>query len=57
MFYSVKIKGAGGFAKELLTHPFGKWMMPFNLLLNIIEHLARPCRSACVCSATCSPAK
>ena len=42
MFYSVKIKGAGGFAKELLTHPFGKYMIPFNLLLNIIEHLARP---------------
>jgi F-type H+-transporting ATPase subunit a len=42
MFYSIKIKGAGGFAWELLTHPFGKWMMPFNLLLNLIEHLARP---------------
>ncbi len=42
MFYSVKIKGALGFASELLTHPFGKWAMPFNLLLNIIEHLARP---------------
>jgi F-type H+-transporting ATPase subunit a len=42
MFYSVKIKGAWGFAKELLTHPFGPWMAPFNLLLNFIEHLARP---------------
>jgi F-type H+-transporting ATPase subunit a len=42
MFYSVKIKGAGGFVWELLTHPFGKWMMPFNLILNFIEHLARP---------------
>jgi F-type H+-transporting ATPase subunit a len=42
MFYSVKIKGAGGFAKELLTHPFGPYMFPFNLLLNVIEHLARP---------------
>jgi F-type H+-transporting ATPase subunit a len=42
MFYSVKIKGAGGFAKELLTHPFGPYMFPFNLMLNIIEHLARP---------------
>jgi len=42
MFYSVKIKGAGGFAKELLTHPFGPYMFPFNLLLNLIEHLARP---------------
>jgi F-type H+-transporting ATPase subunit a len=42
MFYSFKIKGFGGFTWELLTHPFGKWMMPFNLLLNFIEHLARP---------------
>ena len=42
MFYSFKIKGFRGFAWELLTHPFGKWMMPFNLLLNLIEHLARP---------------
>ena len=42
MFYSFKIKGFGGFGWELLTHPFGKWMMPFNLLLNLIEHLARP---------------
>jgi F-type H+-transporting ATPase subunit a len=42
MFYSFKIKGFRGFTWELLTHPFGKWMMPFNLLLNLIEHLARP---------------
>jgi F-type H+-transporting ATPase subunit a len=42
MFYSFKIKGFGGFTGELLTHPFGKWMMPFNLLLNFVEHLARP---------------
>jgi F-type H+-transporting ATPase subunit a len=42
MFYSVKIKGAGGFAKELLTHPFGVWLLPFNLILNLIEHIARP---------------
>ena len=42
MFYSFKIKGFGGFTWELLTHPFGKWMMPFNLLLNLIEHIARP---------------
>lgn len=42
IFYSVKIKGAGGFLKELLTHPFGPYLAPFNLLLNLIEHLARP---------------
>jgi F-type H+-transporting ATPase subunit a len=42
MFYSFKVKGFRGFTWELLTHPFGKWMMPFNLLLNLIEHIARP---------------
>jgi F-type H+-transporting ATPase subunit a len=42
MYYSVKIKGAGGFAKELLTAPFGPYLFPANLLLNLIEHLARP---------------
>lgn len=42
IFYSIKIKGAGGFAKELLLHPFGKWMMPFNLLLKLVEELAKP---------------
>jgi F-type H+-transporting ATPase subunit a len=42
MFYSIKMKGAGGFAKELLLHPFGVWGMPANLVLNLIEHIARP---------------
>lgn len=28
--------------KEFLTAPFGKWMMPFNLLLNIVEWLSKP---------------
>ncbi|MDW8258235.1 MAG: F0F1 ATP synthase subunit A [Gammaproteobacteria bacterium] len=42
IYYSIKIKGAGGFAKELLTHPFGPALFPANLLLNLIEHLARP---------------
>ncbi|MGH8286696.1 MAG: F0F1 ATP synthase subunit A [Steroidobacteraceae bacterium] len=42
LFYSVKMKGVGGFAKELLFHPFGPWLMPFNLVLNIVEHVARP---------------
>ena len=42
IFYSIKIKGAGGFARELLFHPFGKWMMPFNFLLKLVEELAKP---------------
>ncbi|ABI58215.1 F0F1 ATP synthase subunit A [Alkalilimnicola ehrlichii MLHE-1] len=40
--YSFKGKGAGGFAKELLFHPFGPWLLPFNLILNIIELIAKP---------------
>lgn len=41
LFYSVKIKGAGGFIHELFTAPFGIWLAPFNLLLNIIEFAAK----------------
>ena len=42
IYYSIRIKGAGGFAKELLFQPFGVWGMPGNLVLNLIEHIARP---------------
>ncbi len=42
IFYSIKIKGAVGFAKELLFHPFGKWMLPVNLLLKVVEEFAKP---------------
>ncbi|MGE8233567.1 MAG: FoF1 ATP synthase subunit A, partial [Stenotrophomonas sp.] len=39
IFFALKSKGIGGFVKEFLTAPFGKWMMPFNLILNIVEWL------------------
>ncbi|HAS84403.1 MAG TPA: F0F1 ATP synthase subunit A [Verrucomicrobia bacterium] len=41
-YYSIKVKGLGHFTMEVLTHPFGKWFMPFNLLLRIVEDLAKP---------------
>jgi len=43
LYYSVKIKGIGGFAHELVSAPFGaKWYLaPFNLLLNLIEYVAK----------------
>jgi F-type H+-transporting ATPase subunit a len=28
--------------KSLLLHPFGPWLMPFNLLLGIVETIAKP---------------
>ncbi len=49
MFFSIKVKGLGGFGKELLTTPFRTKnilvkliLMPFNFLFNLVEHLARP---------------
>lgn len=41
-YYHVKMKGPVGFGKHLLTHPFGPWLAPFNLILNLVEELARP---------------
>ena len=41
MFYSVKIKGLGGFIKELCTAPFGPAMLPFNIMLNVVEYAAK----------------
>lgn len=42
IFYSIKIKGVWGFSKELLFQPFGPWLMPFNLLLKVVEEVAKP---------------
>jgi F-type H+-transporting ATPase subunit a len=42
IFFSLRSKGLIGFIKEFLTAPFGKWMMPFNLILNIVEWLSKP---------------
>ncbi len=41
IFYSIKIKGFGGWIHELFSAPFGIAMAPFNLLLNIIEYAAK----------------
>ena len=40
--FAIRAKGVGGLAKEFLTAPFGKWMVPFNLILNIVEWLSKP---------------
>ncbi|MEX2365516.1 MAG: F0F1 ATP synthase subunit A [Pseudohongiellaceae bacterium] len=42
IFYSIKIKGVGGFLKELAFQPFGWKMMPFNLLIEVPTLLAKP---------------
>lgn len=42
LFYSIKFKGVGGFVGELTLQPFGKWMMPFNLILEGVGLIAKP---------------
>jgi F-type H+-transporting ATPase subunit a len=42
IFFNLKMKGVGGYIKSLLLHPFGPWLMPFNLLLGIVETIAKP---------------
>ncbi|SFX40062.1 F0F1 ATP synthase subunit A [Marinospirillum alkaliphilum] len=43
IFYSIKVKGAGGFAKELSFTPFNHWLfIPVNLVLEIIGLLTKP---------------
>jgi F-type H+-transporting ATPase subunit a len=41
-FYSIKVKGIGGFIKEMTCSPFGPWLMPFNLMLKLVEEFAKP---------------
>lgn len=42
LYYGIKAKGGGGYAKEYFTHPFGIKFAPFNLILKVVEDLAKP---------------
>ena len=42
LFFGLRAKGVGHFTLEFLTQPFGKWMLPFNLILNIVEWVSKP---------------
>lgn len=43
IFYSIKIKGVKGFAKELTLQPFNHWaFIPINLVLEGVTLLAKP---------------
>ncbi len=42
LYYSVKMKGPGGFFAELAFHPFPKFLMPINLVLEGITLIAKP---------------
>jgi F-type H+-transporting ATPase subunit a len=43
IYYSVKIKGLGGFMKELYAHPFNTpWLYWFNFILEFVGLVAKP---------------
>ena len=44
LFYSVKVKGVGGWIHELFTSPFGKnpLLWPANFLFNMVEYISKP---------------
>lgn len=42
LYYSVKMKGVVGFSKELSLQPFGPYLMPFNIVLEVVGLLAKP---------------
>jgi len=44
IFYSIKVKGLGGWIHELFCSPFGAnpLLWPFNFLFNMVEYLSKP---------------
>jgi len=42
IFYNIKVKGPVGYIKMFLFHPFGKFFVPVNIVMTIIEELAKP---------------
>ena len=42
IFFSISAKGFGGWMHELFFTPFGKWVIPFNFLFNLIEYISKP---------------
>lgn len=43
IFYSIKIKGFGGFMKELYAQPFNTpWLYWFNFILEVVSLIAKP---------------
>ncbi len=42
IFYNIKVKGPIGYLKMFLFHPFGKFLIPVNVVMTLIEELAKP---------------
>lgn len=42
VYYNIKVKGFVGYAKQYLFHPFGKYLIPVNIIMTTIEEVAKP---------------
>lgn len=41
LYYSLKIKGIGGWMHEMFTAPFGPWLAPVNFAMNLLEFASK----------------
>lgn len=42
LYYNIKVKGVVGYMKVFLFHPFGKFFVPVNVVMTLIEEIAKP---------------
>jgi F-type H+-transporting ATPase subunit a len=42
IYYNFKVKGTLGYLRTFLFHPFGKWLIPINVIMTAVEELAKP---------------
>ena len=42
IYYSMTVKGPKAFISELTLHPFGKWLIPVNFVLEMVNFIAKP---------------
>jgi len=42
LYYNIKCKGLVGFIKMFLFHPFGKFFVPVNIVMTLIEEVSKP---------------
>lgn len=42
LYFNIKTKGLVGYLKTFLVHPFGIWLFPVNIVMTVIEEIAKP---------------
>lgn len=42
IFYGIRSKGVVNWLKGFVTHPFGKYLAPMNIVMSLVEEIAKP---------------